>query len=201
MCWKTYALNVVYRWTRLKRIVGEKLLVGVITHSSHAATLRRTFKSIPCAAWVDLGLPAHTRGRLFLAWSRLLDRCTNLLLNSETQLVDGSRMFIFLERFNELLRVSRDERISPLMLTRWVLNSPRFECLRYGYYGYEALAHIGPIARTYPRLCDYRLAHISRLERCSHTNGLDPLSTRNSADYFAQATTAIFALYHRYLAP
>lgn len=98
-------------------------------------------------------------------------------------------MFIFLERFNELLRVSRDERISPLMLTRWVLNSPRFECLRYGDYGYEALAHIGPIARTYPRLCDYRLAHISRLERCSHTNGLDPLSTRNSADYFAQATT------------
>jgi hypothetical protein len=101
MCWKTYALNVVYRWTRLKRIVGEKLLVGAITHSSHAATLRRTFKSIHCAAWVDLGLPAHTCGRLFLAWSRLLDRCTNLLLNSETQLVDGSRMFTFLERFNE----------------------------------------------------------------------------------------------------
>jgi hypothetical protein len=70
------------------------------------------------------------------------------------------------------MRMARDERISALMLTRWVLNSPRFECPRYGYYGYEALAHIGPIARTYPRLCDYRLAHISR---CSHTNDLDPL--------------------------
>lgn len=84
MCWKTYALNVVYRWTRLKWIVGEKLLVEAITYSSHAATLRRTFKSIHFAVWVDMGLPAHTYGRLFLAWSRLLDRCADLLLNSET---------------------------------------------------------------------------------------------------------------------
>ena len=80
-------------------------------------------------------------------------------------------MFIFLERFTELLRVAREKKISSLMLTRWVLNSPRFGCPRYGYYGYEALAHIGPIAQTYPGLCDYRSAPISRLERCSYTNG------------------------------
>jgi hypothetical protein len=108
-------------------------------------------------------------------------------------------MFTFLERFNESLRAARDERISPLMLTRWVLNSPRFECLRYGYYGYEVLAHI-PIARTYLRLCDYRLAHISQ---CSHTNGLDPLMAPaiQQITLHKRQKSAIFALYHRYLAP
>jgi hypothetical protein len=172
---KTYAPNMIYRWTRLNRIVGEKLRVEAIISRIPIRHMRRLCdehsKSIHCTAWVDLRLPAHRRGRLFLAWSRPSDRCTDLLLNSETQLVDRSRMFIFLKRFNELLRVAREEKISPLMLTRWVLNSPRFGCPRYGYYGYETLAHIGPIAQTYPQLCDYRLAHLSRLERRSYTNG------------------------------